>query len=412
MINKSLRLTAGFLASVLVISSVPVEALGAESVEPTAYITGGTYSFAAGALSAINETVVLNTEDDSVLVDNETGVTENEAPTVSEPEVQEPVVEETIPEEIVPEETPAEPVNPYANIAIANNINSYLNVRQEPNSDSEAVGKIYKNNAAIVLETIGDWYKVTSGNVTGYIAAKYVTVGDEEVCESAATITAKITTNSLRLRKKASTDAGIYTLLGEGQKVTVLNDDTEGWLYVKYKSYKGYISADYADVTVTYEYGETLEEEKAREAQEKAEAEAAAKKKAEEKKKQEAAEKEYSEPTGSDGQAVVDYALQFVGNKYKWGGESLTNGVDCSGFVMKVYEKFGIDLPHSSYKLRKVGTKVSASNLQPGDIICYSGHVAIYIGDGKIVHASNKKDGIKITNNYKYKKVITIRRVL
>ena len=130
MINKSLRLTAGFLASVLVISSVPVEALGAESVEPTAYITGGTYSFAAGALSAINETVVLNTEDDSVLVDNETGVTENEAPTVSEPEVQEPVVEETIPEEIVPEETPAEPVNPYANIAIANNINSYLNVRQ------------------------------------------------------------------------------------------------------------------------------------------------------------------------------------------------------------------------------------------------------------------------------------------
>ncbi|MBQ8626566.1 MAG: C40 family peptidase [Agathobacter sp.] len=409
MINKSLRLTAGFLASALLISSIPAEAFAANtSAEATTYISEGTYSFSAGALSAINETVVLKTEDDSILVDGETGVTENDAPTVSEPEVSEPVVDETTPEE----ETPAEPVSPYANIAIANKINSYLNVRKEPNSDSESVGKLYKNNAAVVLETIGDWYKITSGNVTGYIAAKYVTVGDEEVCESAATITAKITTNSLRLRKKATTDSGIYTLLGKGQKVTVLNDDTEGWLYVKYKSYKGYISAEYADVTITYEYGETKEEEKAREAKEKAEAEAAAKKKEEEKKKQESSNKNYKEPTGSDGQAVIDYALQFVGNKYVWGGESLTKGVDCSGFVMKVYEKFGIDLPHSSYKLRKVGKKVSASDLQPGDIICYSGHVALYIGNGKIVHAANKKDGIKISNNYKYKKVITIRRVL
>lgn len=409
MINKSLRLTAGFLASALFISSTPAEAfLASTSAGATTYISEGTYSFTAGALSAINETVVLKIEDDSILVDGETGVTENDAPTVSEPEASEPVVDETAPEE----ETPAEPVSPYANIAIANNINSYLNVRKEPNSDSESVGKLYKNNAAVVLETVGDWYKITSGNVTGYIAAKYVTVGDEEVCESAATITAKITTNSLRLRKKATTDSGIYTLLGKGQKVTVLNDDTEGWLYVKYKSYKGYISAEYADVTITYEYGETKEEEKAREAKEKAEAEAAAKKKEEEKKKQESSNKTYKDPTGSNGQAVVDYALQFVGNKYVWGGESLTNGVDCSGFIMKVYEKFGIDLPHSSYKLRKVGKKVSASNLQPGDIICYSGHVALYIGNGKIVHASNKKDGIKITNNYKYKKVITIRRVL
>ena len=113
----------------------------------------------------------------------------------------------------------------------------------------------------------------------------------------------------------------------------------------------------------------------------------------------------YKDPTGKDGQAVIDYALQFVGNKYVWGGESLTKGVDCSGFVMKVYEKFGIKLPHSSYKLRKVGKAVKASDLQPG-------HVALYIGNGKIVHAANKKDGIKISNNYKYKKVLAIRRVL
>ena len=413
MVSKSLRLTAGFLVSALVISSIPAEAFAADtSAEAITYISEGAYSFSAGALSAMNETIVLKEEDDSVLAAGDTGVTENDAPTVSQPEVSEQEdSQEAADSAVSEEETAAETVSPYANIAIANNINSYLNVRTEPNTESEAVGKLYKNNAAVVLETVGDWYKITSGNITGYISAKYVTVGDEAVCKSASTMTAKITTNSLRLRKEASTESGIYTLLGKGQKVTVLNDETEGWLYIQYKSYKGYISAEYAEVTINYEYGETKEEEKAREEKEKAEAEAAAKKK-EEAKKQQSSSKTYKNPTGSDGQAVVDYALQFVGNKYVWGGESLTNGVDCSGFVMKVYEKFGIDLPHSSYKLRKVGTKVSASDLQPGDIICYSGHVAIYIGDGKIVHASNKKDGIKITNNYKYKKVITIRRVL
>jgi cell wall-associated NlpC family hydrolase len=100
-----------------------------------------------------------------------------------------------------------------------------------------------------------------------------------------------------------------------------------------------------------------------------------------------------------------------VGNPYVWGGTSLTKGADCSGFVMKIYEAFGVSLPHSSYKMRSVGYSVSASEVQPGDIICYSGHVAIYIGDGKIVHASNRKDGIKITDNWKYKKVLAIRRI-
>lgn len=409
MINNSVRLTAGFLASVLLITTIPADSIQTEGAEDTTvYMSIDEYNFSSGAISAITETVVLDTDDDdSVLVDGDAGVTENDTPIVSEPDGSEETPEET-PEEVVPEE----PVNPFANIAIANKITTYLNVRLEPNSDSEAVGKLYKNNAAIVVEDLGEWYKIESGNLTGYIASKYVTVGNENICKSAATMTAKITTNTLRLRKKPSTSAGVYTLLGTGQKVTVLEDNGDGWLKVKYKSYTGYIAAEYADVTLTYSYGETKEEEKAREAAEKAAKEAEKKKQEEEKKKQEAANKEYKEPTGTGGQAVVDYALQFVGNRYVWGGESLTNGVDCSGFVMKVYEKFGIKLPHSSYKLRSVGRKVSASELQPGDIICYSGHVAIYIGNGKIVHASNKKDGIKITNNYNYKKVITIRRVL
>lgn len=415
MINNSLRITAGFLAGILLFSSTPAEWLAVEDAntsETVTYMSDELYYFSAGAVSAMNETVVLDKDDDdTILADKETGVTENDAPVVSEPDEggETPETPEETPD--IPEEKPEEvvPVNPFANIAIANKINNYLNVREEPNSDSASLGKIYKNNAAIVLEDLGDWYKVTSGNLTGYIAAKYVTVGDAAICKKAATITAKITTNSLRLRKKASTSSGIYTLLGKGSKVTVLDDSTEGWLKVKYKSYTGYISADYADVTITYEYGETKAEEKARLKKE----EEAKKKAEEEKKKQEQAEKDkYKDPTGKDGQAVIDYALQFVGNKYVWGGESLTKGVDCSGFVMKVYEKFGIKLPHSSYKLRSVGKAVKASDLQPGDIICYSGHVALYIGNGKIVHAANKKDGIKISNNYKYKKVLAIRRVL
>jgi cell wall-associated NlpC family hydrolase len=112
------------------------------------------------------------------------------------------------------------------------------------------------------------------------------------------------------------------------------------------------------------------------------------------------------------GEDIVEYALQFVGNKYKYGGTSLTNGTDCSGFVMRVYEAFGYSLPRSSSSQRSAGVSVSAEEMQPGDIVCYSGHVAIYIGNGAIVHASNERDGIKITEDYEYKNVLSIRRIL
>lgn len=118
-----------------------------------------------------------------------------------------------------------------------------------------------------------------------------------------------------------------------------------------------------------------------------------------------------SSSISGSGQAVADYACQFVGNPYVWGGESLTDGADCSGFIKAVYAHFGVSLPHSSYALRSVGRAVSASDLQPGDIICYDGHVAIYIGNGQIVHASNEKDGIKISSNYAYRTVVAIRRI-
>ncbi len=363
MINKGVRLTAGLLIASLFITLIPAERFEAKNAESTNYITGVSYNFSAGAHSVIGETVVLDDNSDN---DYFADVEENDAPVV------------------------AGPANPYADIAIAK-VKEYLNIRAEANSDAAVLGKLYNNGAAIVLETLDGWYKVTSGSVTGYVAAEYVVVGDEELCKSVSKRIGKVTYEAVRLRKEPSTECDVITLITSNKKVTILDDSLKGWYKVQYGSYVGYMSKDYVEVETVFNYAESKEEEAARI---KAEEEA--------RRKQESLAK---------GQKVVNYALQFVGNPYVWGGTSLTKGADCSGFVMKVYEKFGVDLPHSSYKLRYVGHAVKAADVQPGDIICYDGHVAIYMGDGKIVHASNRKDGIKISYNWKYKQVLAIRRI-
>jgi cell wall-associated NlpC family hydrolase len=143
------------------------------------------------------------------------------------------------------------------------------------------------------------------------------------------------------------------------------------------------------------------------------EKEAAANRKKQQSNKQSStSNKVYNAPTTGNGAGVVEYALQFVGNPYVYGGTSLTNGADCSGFVMSVYAAFGVSLPHSSSAMRSVGWSVDPADVQPGDIICYSGHVAIYIGNGAIVHASTRKTGIKVSDNWQYKTVLAVRRVI
>lgn len=121
---------------------------------------------------------------------------------------------------------------------------------------------------------------------------------------------------------------------------------------------------------------------------------------------------EYTSSGSGSGSSVVDYATQFVGNPYVWGGTSLTNGADCSGFVQSVYSNFGVSLPRTSYEQQNAGTEVSYADAQPGDLICYGGHVAIYMGDGKIVHASNSRDGIKVSDNAAYRTILSVRRLV
>ena len=206
----------------------------------------------------------------------------------------------------------------------------------------------------------------------------------------------------------------------------IVTEELDGWVKVDIEEGNGYVSNEFVTLSTEFVKAESIEEEQARLAKEEAErkaAQEAAKKAAEEAAAKSAAksessesssseEKTYAPPSGSaSGQAVADFALQFVGNPYVYGGTSLTNGADCSGFVMSVYKNFGVNLPHSSAADRNVGAAVNGlENAQPGDLICYSGHVALYIGNGQIVHASTSKTGI-IVSNANYRSILSIRRI-
>lgn len=196
-------------------------------------------------------------------------------------------------------------------------------------------------------------------NLTQVEAAKLVTKGT-------------VTSSILNIRVSKSTKAKKITTLKRGAKVTLLSNNSK-WVAVKVKGRVGYTQGKYIRIA----NGGTA-----------------------------------SATTMSKGQSVVNYAKRFLGNPYRWGGTSLTRGADCSGYVMSVYRHFGKSLPHSSYAQRKVGRRVSSlSKAKPGDIICYSGHVAIYMGNNRVIHASNRKDGIKITKGAAYRSIVTIRRI-
>lgn len=309
----------------------------------------------------------------------------------------------------------------YKNLVIAQ-VNSYVNIRSLPGEDGEVLGKLYDDATGTYLSEENGWYLIQSGSVIGYVKADYCVTGEEAVAlaKQVGQRIAKVNTTTLKVRKEPTLEAAVLGLVPMGEELTV-SEEAEGWVKVDVEEGIGWVSADYVELRTEFVQAESKEEEEKRlaaEAEERRKALAAAEAKAAKKKpatsttqKQENTVVNTVTDNGDMGAEVAEYALQFVGNPYVYGGTSLTEGADCSGFVMSVYANFGVKLPHSSSADRKQGYAVDGlENARPGDLICYSGHVGIYIGDGQIVHASNKKTGIKVSNA-DYRKILAIRRI-
>jgi len=311
----------------------------------------------------------------------------------------------------------------YKNLVIAQ-VDNYVNIRSLPNIDSEVVGKLYDKSVGELISDEGEWIKITSGNCTGYVKAEYVVSGNaaQELIEEVSTTYAVVNTTTLFIREEPSLDASIIGMFPFEEELLV-EEKLEGWVKVSTVEGDGYVSSDFVTLRTELVEAESSEEEAARlelEATERAKALATATAARQAKAATTTKDKTTNttpapsvvSATGSDmGNAVAEYALQFVGNPYVYGGTSLTNGTDCSGFTQSLYANYGISLPRTSSSQRSVGTEINGiENALPGDIICYSGHVALYIGNGQIVHASTSRTGI-IIGNASYKRILTIRRI-
>ena len=225
-------------------------------------------------------------------------------------------------------------------------------------SDSSVLTTLSQGDSFQILGYDDSWYFVRANGKEGFLSIGAV---DADVT----------TTSKLNLRSEPTKEGEILDVVPKDTDLSPDGSDGE-WLEVSYEGQTGYVSGDYVKAQEQYIV---------------------------------------DAPSMSDGEAVVAYAEQFLGNRYVWGGTSLTNGCDCSGYVMQVYANFGISLPHSSASIRSYGTKVSYDEMQPGDVVCYSGHVGIYAGDGQIINALNTRKGICYTS-VNFAPIVSIRRLV
>ena len=315
----------------------------------------------------------------------------------------------------------------YVNFAIAD-VTDYVNVRQQPNTDSEILGKIYDNAVAQIMATVGEgddmWFQIISGNVEGYIKAEYFIYGEEAAAVMDQYVSKYIVVNADRLnvREGQTTESRRIGYVNAGEELKLIEDCGE-WLHVQYTDeIKGYVAAQYVTIYEEYTYAKTAEDERAEKDFIKELKERAGISETVVKEQTTISVKPPSTTYSTSVElrkAIVDYAMQFLGNRYVHGGQSLKSGTDCSGFTMYVLKEFGYSIsrtPQGQYT--SAGRAISYSEVQPGDIICYSSnggksctHVGFYIGDGKILHAANSKDGVKISSAT-YDEIYGVRNVI
>ena len=269
-------------------------------------------------------------------------------------------------------------LNLYDNLGISS-VDSYLNIRSEPSEDGDIIGKMTSKSAGEILETSedGKWYKIKSGPVTGYVSADYILTGQAAKDEAlqVAELMAIVSTDRLNAREQPTQDSKIWTQISNNERYPV-TEQLDGWVGIELDTSTAYVSTDYVDVR--YALPEAVK---------------------------------FSPLDGNQSlrNKMVNYGLQFVGNRYVWGGNDPHTGADCSGFVKYVYSHVaGITLPRTSREQARQGTPIKSSQMRPGDLIFYANgggtvnHVAMYIGNGQIVHAASRRSGIKISTwNYR-----------
>ena len=270
-------------------------------------------------------------------------------------------------------------------------VNNYVNIRNLPSEDGEIVGKLYDKSIGTLMDVAGDWYLIESGNVSGYVKSEYVLTGDaaQELADQVGVRIATVTTQTLRVRREANIESSIIGLVPEGD-VLLVEEEVDGFVKVSVEDGEGFVSTEFVTLHTENVVAESIEEE-----QKRLQKEAEERKKAEEAARKAIAAKQPASTTTTNtttitapegdtalGQQIVDFAVKHVGNPYVYGGTSLTEGADCSGFVQSVFSNFGISLPRTSGEQGKSGSYVDGvANAQPGDLVWYSGH----IGDRKSV---------------------------
>ena len=269
----------------------------------------------------------------------------------------------------------------------------FVYVRKSASTGCKAIGKLHRGSAGTILGKKGAWVKISSGSLKGYVKKEYIATGAdaEKLAEKYGTKYAvlKKGTSVLNVREEKNTSSDIVTQLPEGKRYTVKSENAD-WCKVKVKGKSGYIAKEYVHTKYSFKEAKSL------------------------KKKTKETVRSYASENKAE--SLISYAKQFIGNKYVWGGTSLSNGTDCSGFTLRVFQKFGYSLPRTSAEQAGCGSSVKLSELKPGDLVFYKRggrvhHVAIYIGGGQIVHAAGAKWGI-ITSNMNYSRVSHARRIL